>query len=147
MTLPQPLGWIFLTALLYWDAGITFSRGQEGNPLWAPLVDSFGLGALWVLPVVALALFYLATEGLGWVVERVDKIPNGRGVILTSLVIVFATYDVYIPWLLPHYGWLGSRTHYGIIPILLGPFLIYQIALEWIRRRDAKHSASQSSPR
>jgi hypothetical protein len=142
MTFSQPVGWILLTLLLYWDAGLTYSRGQEGNPLWAPLVDSFGLGVLWVLPLVALALFYLAVEGFGWVAEKVDKLPNGRNVVLTNLVIVFATYDVYLTWFLPQFGWLGSRSHFAVIPVLLGPFLIYQLLTEVARRRAAPPTPS-----
>ncbi|MBI3103519.1 hypothetical protein HYZ05_01120 [Candidatus Daviesbacteria bacterium] len=135
MVLPKSIGWLLLTLLVFWDAFLTYQKGAEGNPLWRPVVETFGINALWVLAPIALAIFYLAVRIFGWITERFEHLPKGEEIVLTNLVIAFATYDLYITFLLPYFGYLGSRSHYSILLVLAVPIVIYNLWFEYLRRK------------
>lgn len=137
--LSKRLGWPILVFLVYWDAFVTYMRGgSEGNPLWKPLVDAYGPHTLWLLAAAVLGLFYLVTKAAGWYEKRFEGFPQGEEIVLTSIVIAFATYDIYITFALPYFGFLGSRSHYAIIPVLLIPVLAYNVWLEYKKRKERK---------
>lgn len=135
IALPKRVGWPILIFLVFWDAFLTYRAGSEGNPLWRPVVDAFGLNALWVLAAAVLALFYLLVKALGRYVERYEQFPQGEEIILTNLVIAFGAYDLYITFLLPYFGYLGTRSHYAIIPVIAVPVVVYNI---WLERQKRK---------
>lgn len=135
ISLPKKLGWPILILLVFWDAFITFRAGGESNPLLRPIVNYFGLHALWFLGVGVLILFYLLTKIVGKYVSKYEGFPQGEEIVLTSLVIVFATYDFYLTFLAPHFGYLGSQYHYTIIPIIIVPLLVYNFWLEYLKRK------------
>lgn len=132
---PKKVGWSLITLLVIWDAFLTYLGGSEGNPLWQPIIQAYGINALWVLVLVVLVIFYLATKVLGWLIETIDKIPGGEEIVLTGLVVVFGTYDLYITFFLRSFGWLGSRSHYSIILLLMIPVVGYIIYTEIVRRQ------------
>lgn len=132
----KKVGWILVTLLVFWDALLTYIGGSEGNPLWKPIVQTYGINALWVLVPVALGIFYLATKIFGWLIKLIDKIAEGEEIVLTSLVLVFATYDLYITFFLRSFGWLGDRSHYRIILLLIVPVVPYIIYTEIVRRKN-----------
>lgn len=132
---PKKIGWILITLLVFWDVLLTYLGGSEGNPLWKPIVQTYGINALWVLAPVALLIFYLATKILGWLIKTIDKIAEGEEIVLTGLVLVFATYDLYITFFLRSFGWMGSRSHYRIILLLMVPVVLYIIYTEIVRRK------------
>lgn len=131
----KKVGWILITLLVFWDALLTYIGGSEGNPLWKPIIQSYGINALWVLALVALGIFYLATKILGWLIKSIDKIAEGEEIVLTGLVLVFATYDLYITFFLRSFGWPGTRSHYGIILLLMVPVILYIVYTEIVRRQ------------
>ena len=133
--LPKKIGWPILVLLVFWDAFITFSAGGESNPLLRPIVTYFGLHALWVLGILVLGLFYLLVKYVGKYAQKYEGYSQGEEIVLTSLVIVFATYDFYLTFLRPYFGYLGSRYHYAIIPILIVPVLIYNLWLEHLKKK------------
>ncbi len=135
IALSKLIGWPVLILLIFWDAFLTYMAGGEGNPLWQPVVDRFGLNALWVLAILVLILFYFLTKIVGRYTEKVEKFPQGEEIVLTNLVIVFIVYDLYITFAVPHIGYLGFRRHYAIIPVLILPILLYNIWLEYQKRR------------
>ena len=135
IALPKYIGWPVLILLIFWDAFFTYRGGREGNPLWQPIVERFGLNALWVLAIFVLVLFYFLTKILGRYTEKVEKFPQGEEIVLTNLVIVFIVYDLYITFAAPRIGYLGFRRHYAIIPVLIVPVLIYDIWLEYLKRK------------
>ncbi len=137
MALSKHAGWPVLALLVFWDAFITYRAGGEGNPLWRPFVEMFGLNALWVLAALVLVLFYIVVKSVGWYVSRFEHFPQGEEIVLTNLVIAFGAYDLYLTFLLPYFGYLGSRSHYAIIPVLIVPVLAYNVWLEY-RKRKAK---------
>ncbi len=131
--LSKKIGWPILIFLVFLDAFITFIRGgAEGNPLWKPLVEQFGANTLWFLAVLVLGLFYFAVKYAG---KYIEKYPQGEEIILTNFVIAFATYDLYILFALPYIGFLGTRSHYALIPILIIPVLIYNLWIEYRKKK------------
>lgn len=136
VALPKRIGWTILIFLVYWDAFITYIRGgAEGNPLWKPLVDAFGPNALWFLAALVLAVIYMVVKTAGWYEKRSGDFPQGEKIVLTTITIAFGTYDAYITFLLPYFGFLGSGSHYAIIPLLLITVLVYNIMAECKRRQ------------
>ncbi len=131
----KKVGWILITLLVFWDALLTYLGGSEGNPLWKPIVQTYGINALWVLIPVALGIFYFATKILGWLIKTIDKIAEGEEIVLTGLVLVFATYDLYITFFLRSFGWLGAGSHYRIIALLMVPVIGYIVYTEIVRRK------------
>lgn len=135
LALPKSIGWPVMVFLVFWDAFITYRAGGESNPLWRPFVEAFGLNALWLLAVLVLALFYLVVRAVGWYASRFEHFPQGEEIVLTNLVIAFGTYDLYLTFLLPYFGYLGSSSHYAIIPVLAVPVIAYNIWLEYQKRK------------
>ncbi len=136
LALSKKIGWPILIFLVFLDAFITFIRGgRESNPLWKPLVNQFGPNTLWFLAILVLVLFYFAVKYLGIYVNKYEKYPQGEEIILTNFVIAFTTYDLYILFALPYVGFLGTRSHYAIIPILIVPILIYNLWIEYRKKK------------
>ncbi len=139
VALPKNIGWPLLIFLVFLDAFVTFTAGRgEGNPLWRPLVEYFGPHTLWFLAVFALLLFYLVTKALGWYLEQKEHCQKGEQIALTFLVIAFATYDLYIIFALPYIGYLGTKSHYAIIPVIAVPCLIYEFWLSHQKKLQEK---------
>ena len=136
LALPKRIGWPVMVFLVFWDAFITYRVGGESNPLWRPFVEMFGLNALWVLAALVLVLFYLVTKLAGWYVSRFEHFSQGEEIVLTNLVIAFGTYDLYLTFLLPYFGYLGSGSHYAIIPVLAVPVIAYNVWLEYRKRKQ-----------
>ena len=88
---------------------------------------------LGILAVIVIAIFYAVTRAVGMYAKR--TYPEGEELVLTTLVIAFATYDLYITFLLPYFGFLGSRSHYYIIPVLIVPVLAYNVWAEFQRKK------------
>ncbi len=135
LALPKKLGWILLTLFVFWDALLTYGGGAEGNPLWKPFIQAYGIKVVFLLVPVALGIFYLATKIFGWLIKKVDKIAEGEEIVLTALVLTFGTYVLYITFFLRTFGWLGSRSHYKIILLLMVPAILYIIYTEIARRK------------
>lgn len=136
--LPKKIGWPVLILLVFFDAFITIQAGSESNPLWRPLAEKFGLNFLWAAALIVLAIFFAATKIFGRIVEKTEHFSRGEEFILTNLVIVFATYDLYIAFLVPRIGYLGTSTHYAIIPVLFIPILAYNVFVELQKRKSLK---------
>jgi len=135
MALPKKISWLIIILALFWDVFLTVQAGGEGNPLWRPLTLNYGLNILWLLLPLALLLFYLLSKGCGWLIEKVDKYPEGEEIVLTFLVLVYGTYVLYITFFVSRFAYLGSRSHYRIILLLIIPAIFYQIWLELKKRK------------
>lgn len=134
--LSKRIGWSMLVLFVFLDAFITFKAGQEGNPLWRPIVNFFGLHALWFLAILVLAFFYILVKYIGRYIQKYENYPDGEEIVLTNLVIAFAVYDLYIVFLLPYFYYLSSRSHYAIIPFLIIFILIYNM---WLWHKQNKN--------
>lgn len=94
--LSKKSGWIILAILVFLDSFLDIIRGVEGNPLWIPVLNKIGINNAPFLVPLVLLLFYLVVKALGWLVEKIDKTPRSEELILTSLVIVFAVFDIWV---------------------------------------------------
>lgn len=94
--LQKKMGWIILAILVFIDAFLDVIRGVEGNPLWMPIVNVIGIRNVPFLVPFVLLLFYLAVKALGRLVEKIDKTPCSEELVLTALVIVYASFDIWL---------------------------------------------------
>lgn len=117
--LSKKAGWISLAVLVLIDAFLDVIRGVEGNPIWMPVINAIGIKNTPFLVPLVLLLFYAAVKALGWLVERADKTPKSEELVLTSLVIVYAVFDI---WAIS-VDFLGFRLipnfRYMIIPLTI----------------------------
>lgn len=117
--LSKKSGWAILALLVFLDSFLDVIRGVEGNPLWIPIVNVIGIRNVPFLVPFVLLLFYLVVKVLGWLVEKIDKTPNSEELVLTSLVIAYAIFDV---WAIS-VDFLGFRLipnfRYMIIPMIV----------------------------
>jgi len=140
MALPKKIAWPIIIFALFWDVFLTVRAGGEGNPLWRPLTLKYGLNILWLLFPFAILLFYLLSKVFGFLIEKLDKYPQGEEIVLTSLVLVYGTYVLYLNFFVSRFAYLGSRSHYRIILLLIIPAVLYQIFLE-IKKRKMKRNS------
>ena len=117
--LSKKAGWISLAVLVLIDAFLDVIRGAEGNPLWIPVINAVGIKNTPFLAPLVLLLFYIAVKALSWLVERADKTPKSEELVLTSLVVVYAVFDI---WAIS-VDFLGFRLipnfRYMIIPLTI----------------------------
>jgi len=140
MALPKKIAWPIIIFALFWDGFLTVRAGGEGNPLWRPLTLKYGLSIIWLFLPFAVLLFYLLSKIFGFLIEKLDKYPQGEEIVLTSLVLVYGTYVLYLNFFVSRFGYLGSRSHYRIILLLIIPAVLYQIFLEikkWKTKRNS----------
>ena len=134
MALPKKVAWPVFFFLVCLDALITYlvGNGQGGSLLWRPLVAKTGFLVIFILLPLVFAFFYLIVKLAGWFLEKFDKLPKGEEMILTSLIIVYTAYDLYLAFF-PY-----PLSYYILIPILLIPGLIYGFWLEYLRARGKR---------
>ncbi len=137
MYLPKKLAWLIFLLLLYFDLSLTwFVAGKEGNPLWQSLVVKYGFGlvGLLIIPLLFLS-FMVLIKVAAWFVTKVDKTPDSEEILFTALVIIYATYDFYLLFLLPRFGYLGTRNHRVLIPVLIIPAIIYALVAQSLAKK------------
>jgi len=135
MALPKKIAWPIIILALFWDVFLTVRAGGEGNPLWRPLTLNYGINVVWALLPLGLLIFYLLSKACGWLIEKVDKYPRGEEIVLTFLVLVYGTYVLYLTFFVSRFAYLGSRSHYRIILLLIIPAIFYQIWLEFKKQK------------
>ncbi len=95
--LSKKIGWILITLLLFLDAFLDILRGREGNPLWKPFVENFGINVVWFLVPLVLFIFYFVVKVAGWLIQKTDKTPFAEELVLTTLVI---GYGIFVIWIM-----------------------------------------------
>ena len=118
------------TLLLFVDAFLGVARGVEGNPLWKPLVNTFGIKAVPFLVRLLLPFFYLVVKIFGGLIRKVDRLPQGEELVLTALVLAYAIYDFWVI-LFDFFEFRLIRNHYQIIPILIVTTVAYALWAEY----------------
>ncbi|MBI5060686.1 MAG: hypothetical protein HZB67_00050 [Candidatus Aenigmarchaeota archaeon] len=122
-------GLIALALLLLLDTVFDILRGTQGNQLWKPIENAFGI---WVFPLlvpVALVLFYLAIKAMGWLVYRIDKTPHAEEILLTVFVIIFVVHDLWV-FSSDYLGFRLIKSFYHMIPIYIIIGLSYALWAE-----------------
>lgn len=135
ITLPKKTAWIVFTLLLLADAFLDVIRGAEGNPLWKPVVAAVGISYVPFLVPLVLPFFYLVVKALGWLVRKVDKLPQAEEIILTTLVVVYFVYDL---WVIAadFFSFRLIRNHYQVVPLLMVAGFAYALWAEWSLKRE-----------
>jgi len=115
--LSKSTGWILLTALVFIDALLdVVISGGVGSPFWKPIADIFGIKMVPLLAPVVLVVFYFAVKTLGWLVQKTDKTPRSEELILTTLVVIYGVFDV---WLIARILGFNLITNYRLMIIPL----------------------------
>ncbi len=130
-------GLIILGMLLLLDTVFDVLRGTQGNPLFKPIENAFGI---WVFPFLvpfALAFFYLAARLLGRVVEKIDRTPHSEEILLTALVVIFAVHDFWV-FSVDYLGFRLVRSYYQMIPVYIIIGLAYSLWAERLIRSRTK---------
>lgn len=94
--LPKKPALIGLGMLLLLDTIFDVLRGTQGNPLFKPIENAFGIWAFPLLVPLALAFFYAVVKFVGMVVQKTDPVPHVEEILFTALVIIFAVHDTLI---------------------------------------------------
>ena len=150
--LSKKISVILLIILVYIDALLDIIRGKEGNPLWIPFVDNFGIYIVLILAPFVILLFYLFIKCLAKIVVKVDKTPFAEEILLTALVVIYGFFDL---WLISvdFFGFKLIKNFYYTIPFLIIIGLIYALWAEWMvkkrkkkndirKRKTSKHMAA-----
>lgn len=94
--LSKRIGWILLAALVLLDAFLDLITGARGSPFWNPIARFLGIKLVPLLTPLVLIIFYLAVKIFGWIVQKTDKTPKSEELILTTLIIVYGVFDVWL---------------------------------------------------
>jgi len=132
--LSKKAAWILIAILVYIDAILDIIRGREGNPLWIPFVERFGIYVVLFLAPFVILLFYFVLKILAKAVAKVDKTPNSEEILATALVIVYALFDLWIISV-DFFGFRLIRNFRYTIPFLIAGGLIYAL---WAQRKVKK---------
>lgn len=127
--LSKKAGWLFLIILVYIDAFLDIIRGKEGNPLWMPFVERFGIYVVLFLAPFVILLFYFALKILAKIIIKIDKTPFAEEILLTALVIIYFLFDL---WLISadFFGFKLIKNFRYTIPFLIVAGLIYALWAE-----------------
>lgn len=137
VTLSKKIGWIIVFLITVIDMMVTYSSGGEANPIWGLFVSmiGFNLASLSLGPIVSLALFYLIVKAGGWLIRKIDKYPEGEEIVLTGLALALVTWEVYVIFFRPFFGYLGGYSPYRVIPLLIIPLVFYVFWVDWQKKR------------
>lgn len=94
--LSKRIGWILLAVLILLDAFLDLITGARGSSFWNPIAHFFGIKLVPLLAPLVLVIFYLAVKIFGWIVQKTDKTPKSEELILTTLVIIYSIFDVWL---------------------------------------------------
>ncbi|HLD49009.1 MAG TPA: hypothetical protein VJB11_01460 [archaeon] len=132
--LSKKAGLITLAVLLLLDTFFDILRGTQGNPLFKPIENAFGI---WVFPLLvpfAVAFFYLVVKAIGWVVTKTDKTPHSEELLLTALVIIFAAHDIWV-FSVDYLGFRLIRNYLQMIPVYIIIGLAYALWAEHVVKK------------
>jgi len=129
LILSKTWAWTILIVLVLLDASldVIFAQGKglESNIL-KPAADLFVISNPLFLTPLVLILIYFVVKVLAFLIEKVDKVPKAKELVLTALVLVYGVFDL---WLASVYFFNFSlfRNQFYLIPILI----IIGIAYSW----------------
>ena len=134
-TLPRLYGWIILTVLVFIDTFLDVLRGRQGNPLWKPVIDVIGIEYTPILVPLVIILFYVVVKVGGWIIFKVDKLPQSEEILLTSLVLALAAYDIWVISV-DFLNFTLIQSHLHMIPILIVVVMGYALCAEYMIKRS-----------
>ncbi len=132
--LSKKKGLIILAALLLLDTFFDVIRGTQGNPLFKPIENAFGIWAFPFLVPFAVAFFYAVAKLLGWVVTKVDKTRYSEEILLSALVMIFVAHDIWV-FSVDYLGFSLIRNYLQMIPVYIVVGLAYAL---WAQNKARK---------
>jgi hypothetical protein len=129
VVLSKKEGWIILALLFFLDAFLDVIRGAEGNPIWKPIVNIIGINYVPFLVPFVLLFSYFVVKGGAWLIRKVDKTPMAEELVLTTFVLAYFVFDL---WVISFdfFGFRLIKNHYYITPVLVIVVLIYSLWAE-----------------
>ncbi len=134
--LPKNLAWGILIFFVFLDAflDLIFAEGKgiESNIL-KPIADLFGINNPVFLTPFVLLIFFVFVKFLAFFIEKIDKIPKAEELVLTTFVLVYGIFDL---WLISVYffDFKLFRNYFYLIPILILAGAVY----EWWAEKKLK---------
>lgn len=116
--LSKRVGWPLITLIVFFDAFFDLITGARGSQFWNPIAHFIGIKTPLLAPLVV-AILYVAVKAFGWIVQKTDKTPRSEELILTTLVVVYGFFDV---WLVAvdFFGFTLIRDHrIMVIPLMI----------------------------
>lgn len=93
--LSKRTGWILLVLLVFFDAFLDLITGARGSSFWNPVANFIGVKTPFLAPLVVVVI-YLAVKALGWIVQKTDKTPKSEELILTTFIVVYTFFDIWL---------------------------------------------------
>lgn len=93
--LSKQTGWILLIFLVFFDAFLDLITGARGSSFWNPVANFIGVKTPFLAPLVVVVI-YLAVKTFGWIVQKTDKTPKSEELILTTFVVVYGFFDIWL---------------------------------------------------
>ena len=118
VVLSKTAGFIILGLLLLIDTIFDVLRGTQGNPLFNPIENTFGINAFPLLVPFALVFFYGVIKIVAWIVLKIEKVPNMEEILLTTLVIIFFVHDMWV-FSVDYLNFSLIRDYHKMIPIYI----------------------------
>jgi hypothetical protein len=88
-------GFVLLTLLVFFDAFLDLIGGAKGTPFWNPIANWIGIKTPFLAPLVVI-IIYFAVKIFGWIVQRTDKTPKSEELVLTTFVVVYGFFDLWL---------------------------------------------------
>lgn len=132
--LSKTAGFIILGLLLLTDTIFDVLRGTQGNPLYKPIENAFGINIFPLLVPFALVFFYGIIKLIAWIAVKIEKVPNIEEILLTTLVIIFFVHDIWV-FSVDYLSFALIRNYHKMIPVYIIIGLIYST---WAERKLKK---------
>lgn len=93
--LSKKVGLPLLTLVVFFDAFLDLITGARGSQFWNPIANLIGIKTPFLAPFVVI-IIYLAVKIVGWIVKKTDKTPRSEELILTTFVVVYGFFDLWL---------------------------------------------------
>ncbi len=127
-------GILALGALLLLDTLFDVARGTQGNPLYKPIENAFGITVFPLLVPIALLFFYIIVKIAAWLIAKVERTKHSEEIMLTTLVIIFAVHDAWV-FSVDYLGFNVINSYIQMIPIYIAVGLAYSL---WAENKGKK---------
>lgn len=120
--------WAILIVLVFLDASfdLIFAKGKGlESPIWKPIANLLGVSNPIFLTPLVLIIFFIGVKILAFPIQKIDKVSNGEELLLTTLVIIYGFFDLWLI-LIYFFNFRLFKSHYYLIPILIVIGIIYE---------------------
>ncbi len=125
-----------LAMLLLLDTIFDVLRGTQGNPLYKPIENAFGIQVFPLLVPLALVFFYIVVKAFAWLVVKIDNTPHCEEILLTAFVLIFTAHDIWV-FSADYLGFRLIKSFYHMIPVYIVLGLGYALWAEHVARKPA----------